>query len=82
MTNIRGKKVTILRNTWYYAELILVFLSGLLVGGGGMRLYYMIDNYLNAEPIEYLCKGGKAYEQADPVSTVYIKTNKDCIEGV
>ena len=82
MTNIRGKKVTILRNTWYYAELVLVFLAGLASGIGGMRLYYMIDNYLNAEPIEYICKNHMVYEQADPTSTVYIKTDRECIEGV
>lgn len=82
MTNIRGNKVTILRNTWYYAELVLVFLLGLAFGGGGIKLYYMIDNYLNAEPIEYLCKNHTVYEQADPTSTVYIKTEQECIEGV
>jgi len=41
----------------------------------------MIDDYINGEPINYICKRGKVYEQADPVSTVYIKTNKDCIQG-
>jgi hypothetical protein len=59
----------------------LVFLAGLASGMGGMKLYYMIDNYLNAEPIEYLCRNNKVYEQADPVSTVYIKTDEECIEG-
>lgn len=79
MTNIRGNKVTILRNTWYYAELVLVFLLGLASGMGGMRLYYMIDDYINAEPIEYLCRNNVVYEQANPVSTVYVKTNKECV---
>jgi hypothetical protein len=79
MTNIRGKKVTILRNTWYYAELVLVFLAGLVSGMGGMKLYYMIDNYINAEPIEYLCRNNVVYEQANPISTVYIKTNQECV---
>jgi len=40
----------------------------------------MIDNYLNAEPITYICKKGIVYEQADPISTVYLKTNQQCIE--
>ena len=79
MTNIRGNKVTILRNTWYYAELVLIFLLGLVVGGSGMKLYYMIDDYINAEPIEYLCRKGMVYEQANPVSTVYIKTKQECV---
>jgi len=82
MTNIRGRRLTILRTYWYYTELMVVFVIGGVVGWYANKTYYMIDNYLNAEPINYLCKSGRVYEQADPTSTVYIKTNKECIEGV
>jgi hypothetical protein len=80
MSNIRGHKVIIEREYTYYFTLLFWFVLGATVGASGMRLYYMMDNYLNAEPITYICKQGIVYEQADPISTVYLKTNQQCIE--
>jgi len=82
MTNMRGKRVIILRSNWYYFELFVLFFFGSITGWYVNETYTMVDDYINGEPINYICKGGKVYEQADPVSTVYIKTNKECIEGV
>lgn len=81
MTNLRGSRVTILNNTRYKLELMAVFILGFGVGWVSHKLLYMIDDYLYGEPIGYLCKHGKVYEQADPVSTVYINIDKECIEG-
>jgi hypothetical protein len=43
---------------------------------------YQSISILNAEPLGYLCKKGVTYIQADPLSTVYIKTenNLECAE--
>lgn len=78
MTNIRGSKVTILRNTTYRMELIIVLLIGVLLGSGGLKLYYMIDTIYIAEPLKSLCKGGELYKQTDPHSGVYIKQDREC----
>lgn len=78
MTNIRGRKVTILRNTTYRMELIIVLLIGVLMGSGGLKLYYMIDTIYIAEPLKSLCKGGELYKQTDPRSGVYIKQDREC----
>ena len=78
MTNIRGSRVTILKNNTYRMELIIMLLIGVLVGSGSLKLYYMIDTIYVAEPLKSLCKGGQLYKQTDPRSGVYIKQDKEC----
>ena len=81
MTNIRGKKVSILRNTTYYIELILMFVVGVIVGTCGIKLYYMIDQIYIDQPLQSLCKNGQLYTQIDPRSQVYVKQSKECENG-
>jgi len=81
MSNIRGHKVIIEREYTYYFTLLFWFVLGATVGASGYKAYLMGMSLLYDEPITYLCKNNTVYEQADPVSTVYIKTDKECIEG-
>jgi len=66
----------------YTIELALACIIGLVLGAWGHKVYVSIDKYLNEEPLGYLCKKGVTYIQADPLSTVYIKTenNLECAE--
>jgi hypothetical protein len=63
-------------------EWIIGVIIGIVFGVYANKLYVSVDNYLNAEPLGYLCKKGVTYIQADPLSTVYIKTenNLECAE--
>ena len=81
MSNVRGHKVIIEREYTYYFTLLFWFVLGAFFGTAGHKGYLMYMSFLYDEPITYLCKNNKVYEQADPVSTVYIKTDKECIEG-
>ena len=81
MSNVRGHKVIIEREYTYYFTLLFWFVLGAFFGMAGHKGYLMYMSILYDEPIAYICKKGKVYEQADPVSTVYIKTIHECIEG-
>jgi len=80
MNNIRGHKVIIEREYTYYFTLLFWFVLGATVGASGHKAYLMGMSLLYDEPITYLCKQGIVYKQADPISTVYLKTDQQCIE--
>ena len=82
MTNIRGHKVIIEREYAYYFTLLFWFGVGAFFGMAGHKGYLMYMSFLYDEPIEYLCKRDMVYEQASPSSTVYIKTEQECIERI
>ncbi len=71
--------VTIARDMSHYAEILFWFAFGVAVGLSGYKGYLMYQSFMYDEPVEYLCKNNVVYEQADPVSTIYIKTDKECI---
>lgn len=63
-------------------EWAIGIIIGIVFGVYANKLYVSVDNYLNAEPVGYLCKKGVTYIQADPSSSVYIKSesNLECAD--
>lgn len=67
----------IINKTTYIIELVGLFIVGCLIGWYSNNTYTMIHDYINGEPLGYLCKKGITYIQADPTSTVYIKSDSN-----
>jgi membrane protein required for beta-lactamase induction len=80
MSNIRGHKVIIEREYTYYFTLLFWFVIGVIVGFSGYKGYLMYMSYTYDEPIQYLCKKNKVYEQVEPLSFIYVKTDKECLD--
>ena len=81
-SNIRGHKIIVEREYAYYLIMLFWFAMGAFFGVSGHKGYLMYMSFLYDEPIEYLCKRDMVYEQASPSSTVYIKTEQECIERI
>lgn len=63
-------------------EIVALLVIGFGVGWYSNTIFYAIDDYINGEPVGFLCKKGITYIQADPTSTVYIKSdlNLECAD--
>jgi hypothetical protein len=80
MNEIRGHKVIIEREYTYYFTLSFWFVIGVIVGFSGYKVYDVYLSYVYDEPIQYLCKRNKVYEQVEPHSFIYVKTDKECLD--
>jgi len=80
MNNVRGHKVIIEREYTYYFTLLFWFVLGVIVGFTGYKVYDVYLSYVYDEPIQYLCKHNKVYEQVEPLSFIYVKTDKECLD--
>jgi len=67
-------KITIYKAK-HIMEIVALLVIGFGVGWYSNTIFYAIDDYINGEPVRFLSKRGITYIQADPTSTVYIKSD-------
>ena len=79
-SNIRGHKIIVEREYAYYLIMLFWFSIGAFFGVAGHKGYLMYMSFLYDEPIEYLCKNNTVFEQIELHSTVYVKTDRDCVD--